>query len=127
MVQRCTRPNDPSWSRYGGAGIRVCDGWLGRDGFIQFLSDMGVRPQGTTIDRFPDKAGHYEPRNCRWASVIEQNNNKRTSRVLVLDGRTQTVSEWAREMGVRPGTILQRLHYGWSDRDAITRPVAARS
>lgn len=77
MVSRCTDPNNRSWSSYGGRGIRVCDRWS--RSFESFLSDMGVRPTpGHSIDRI-DNNGHYEPRNCRWATRAMQLSNTRAA------------------------------------------------
>jgi hypothetical protein len=74
MIQRCTNDKNPDWKYYGGRGITVCERWRN---FANFISDMGERPPGTSIDRFPDKNGNYEPGNCRWATSSEQNSNRR--------------------------------------------------
>lgn len=74
MKQRCLNPNHDAWYRYGGMGITICSRW--RDSFENFLTDMGERPEGRTLDRI-DKDGNYEPGNCRWATPLEQSNNKR--------------------------------------------------
>ena len=55
--------------------VDICERWLGKDGFLNFLSDMGERPTGTSIDRI-DSQGNYEPSNCRWSTVQEQNDNR---------------------------------------------------
>lgn len=80
MKHRCSSPNSPSWSRYGGRGIQVCAEW--RDSFEAFFAHIGPRPSAVhSVDRI-DNDGNYEPGNVRWATPAQQHANKtqRTSK-----------------------------------------------
>jgi hypothetical protein len=70
MINRCTNPRAIGFQYWGGRGITVCERWL--HSFEAFLEDMGERPEGKTLDRWPDPDGNYEPGNCRWSTAKEQ-------------------------------------------------------
>lgn len=122
MKKRTSNPNDPSYPRYGGRGIKVCERWV--ESFENFLADMGLKPSRShTISR-KDNDGDYEPSNCTWGTVHDQQNNRRNNRMLELNGQRKTLTDWARELGIRPGTISMRLnHNKWSVERALTTPV----
>jgi hypothetical protein len=73
LLQRCLNPNAHAYERYGGRGIKVCFRWWT---FANFIADMGPRPDGCSIERI-DNDGDYEPTNCKWIPLGEQNKNKR--------------------------------------------------
>lgn len=107
----------------------MCDEW--RDDFGAFLRDMGERPPGTTLDRFPNRQGNYEPGNCRWATAIEQTENRDQftpnnqwggPRMLTHGGETMSVADWARHLGVSVNRLHSRLRQGWSVHDVLTLP-----
>lgn len=75
MIQRCSSESYHAKHRYKERGIYVCERW--RNSFENFLKDMGVKPTPKhTIDRCPNRNGNYEPSNCRWATMLQQNNNR---------------------------------------------------
>lgn len=78
MKKRCLNPEDKDYPKYGGRGIKICERWLGKEGFFNFIEDMGERPEGYTLDR-KDNNGNYEPSNCRWADSNTQAINRSTS------------------------------------------------
>ncbi len=123
MLWRCNNPSRRDYPDYGGRGIKVCDRWKS---FENFLADMGMKPDGLTLDRI-DVNGDYTPENCRWATPKEQANNKRNNVVIECDGEALTLSQWAERLGVDDSAIKYRLRLGWSVRDAVTRPPRKQS
>lgn len=128
MMNRCYNSAQRTFPDYGGRGIRVADRW---HTFENFRDDMYESYQrhmethngsGTTIERI-DVNGDYEPGNCRWATLREQARNKRSSRILTHQGRSQSVADWSDETGIAHSTILARLNRGWSVEDSLTRPL----
>lgn len=107
MKDRCYLKTHKAFHNYGGRGITVCERWM--YSFNNFLEDMGPRPSDKhSLDRI-DVNGNYDPTNCRWADFDVQSNNKRTSRYLTFNGKTQTCSQWAREIGIGTDTLHRRL------------------
>jgi len=121
MVDRCTNPHNRCYARYGGRGITVCDRWRT---FQVFFADMGMFPtRDHSLERI-DNLGPYAPDNCRWATRIEQGQNKRNNVTLTLHGRTLTLNAWARDVGIDRLTLRRRLRdLGWSPERTLTTPV----
>lgn len=130
MIRRCYNPKVFAFKYYGGRGIFVCDRWRTGDdnygGFECFLSDMGPRPEGMTLDRHPNNNGNYEPSNCRWATRHQQANNKRSSLTATLDGETKTVAEWADFFGISRYTIYHRIHRSGLSPEVVLRTISLR-
>jgi hypothetical protein len=122
MITRCRYPSVKAYKNYGGRGIKVVRRWTGRNGFSNFLTDMGEPPDGMTLER-KKNSGYYSPGNCCWATRAEQARNTRQNHWLTFQGRTQCLSDWARELGMRRLTLYQRLKWGWPIDQAMTTPV----
>ena len=120
--QRCNDPKKDKYRYYGGRGISVCKQW---DSFANFLYDMGERPVGTSLDRI-DPNGNYCPENCRWATKIEQANNTRSNRILVIHGEQITLSQAARKWNIGLSALFRRLQLGWNVDDAVRIPVGCK-
>lgn len=117
MIQRCHDTHATSFRYYGAKGITVCSRWQGSSGFQNFRNDCGERPQGKTLDRYPNPNGNYEPGNVRWASPIEQHRNQRNNKLNLgaareirrLHAEGHGLSEIARMFGVSPQLAYQVL------------------
>lgn len=122
MRQRCLYPNNAAFDRYGGRGITICERWLV---FRNFLTDMGERPPGLSIERIDNNRG-YEPGNCKWASPAEQSRNKRNNRFYTIRGVTGCLHDLIRRFHFDKSTIYRRLGRGWTVEQAFTIPPDPR-
>lgn len=106
MKCRCLNSRNAAFPRYGGRGITVCKEW--QESFIKFFSHVGPRPTPQhSLDRI-DNNGNYEPGNVRWATWLEQNNNRCTTRKIEVRGEAISIAEVARRYQI-PETTLHRL------------------
>lgn len=123
MNQRCRNPKNDRWKDYGGRGITICDQWLD---FMNFLVDMGERPEGMQLDRKNNDLG-YSPENCRWATRRQQQNNRRDNSIIEFNGERRSATEWSRILGFARGVIQYRLKSGWSAQDIVSTPCQIKS
>ena len=121
MKSRCLNPKHRSYPRYGGRGITICDEWLDFPTFRQWASEHNWQ-KGLQIDRV-DNDGNYCPENCRFVTPKENANNRSNCRMLTFNGKTQSVSKWADELGYEPNVIYLRLRMGWPVERTLTAPV----
>ena len=118
---RCRDINCKPYKHYGGRGIKVCAEWDNDfKAFYDWAMANGYK-EGLTLDRI-DNNGNYEPSNCRWITVKEQSNNRRSNRLLSFRGETKTVSQWAEVIGMSRDTLHHRLASGWDVERALTTP-----
>lgn len=118
MIDRCYNKNANKYKNYGKRGISVCERWL--EDFENFYEDMGVRPDGLTLDRI-DVNGNYCKENCRWATNDIQKDNRQNTIRITHNGETLTLSQWARKLGVRRELLYHRIVLnGWTPEEALT-------
>jgi len=120
MLHRCENETDPSYENYGKRGITVCDRW---HDFALFAQDMGERPDQMTLERKNNDLG-YSPENCEWADRSTQLNNTRRTRHLTYNGVTQSLEQWAVQLGMSSDTLWGRIvKLKWNVDKALTSPI----
>jgi hypothetical protein len=109
---RCNDTRNKYYKDYGGRGIKVCDRW---SSFEAFWEDMGPTwKEGLTLDRINNQKG-YEPDNCRWATAMEQANNRWDNRIINTPNGRMTISQAARLFGINQHTLFGRVRANWPD------------
>lgn len=107
MRKRCNNPNDSSYCRYGGRGIKVCAEW---DNFEQFVEDMGDRTDGYSIERI-DNDGDYSKENCVWADTKTQARNHSRNVNICIKGKDKILQDWISELG-----LTRHAFYYWTNK-----------
>lgn len=122
MKTRCYLKTKGDYKYYGGRGISVCDEW--KESFIAFAewAIASGYEDGLTLDR-EDNSGNYSPDNCRWVTRQRQSNNMSSNHVITFNGKSLSIADWAREIGIKPDTIFNRIRDDWSEEDALTIPL----
>lgn len=123
MNDRCYNPHHPHYGRYGGRGIKVCDEWKSdKSRFFDWAKNNGYS-DSLSIDRI-NNDGNYEPSNCRWATMREQQLNRSSNHIVTVDGVSLPITEMCERLSIKYETYSARRRYGWSEYDALTKPVA---
>lgn len=119
MHTRCYNKNISQYKDWGGRGIKICDEW--KDNFQTFYdwSMSNGYNDKLSIDRI-DNNGNYEPSNCRWATVKQQNRNSRQAKQITFNGETHCIKEWCEILGINYNTYWTRVtNLGWSTEKAL--------
>lgn len=117
MKTRCYNPNTYGWKWYGAKGVGVCEEW--RNSYDVFLADMGEIPEGMSLDRI-DNDKDYSKDNCRVIQACEQQKNSSRVNWITFNGKTQSIADWAKDIGVAHSTLSARLNkLGWSVEKAL--------
>ena len=115
---RCYNTNDSHYERWGAKGVVMCDEWRNDfKAFYDWAMANGYSDE-LTIDRIENNKG-YEPTNCRWVTLAENNRNKPHVKYITYNGKTQTIGQWTKELGLGKETIRERLKRGWNETEAL--------
>lgn len=123
ILQRCNNPKASKYDNYGGRGIKVCERWRK---FENFYEDMGDPLENQTIERI-DSDKDYSPENCKWATYAEQNRNTKNNNKITLNGKTQCLTDWCKEYGIKITTVLGRIERNWIVEEALKTPTKKSS
>ena len=122
MQTRCANPHSTYYDNYGGRGISVCEEWHDFANFMQWAERTGYR-EDLTLDRIEANDG-YNPVNCRWVTMREQNRNKRNNINITYHGVTRCLADWAVTFGINISTLWERIFRShWDIERAFTTPI----
>jgi len=125
MIQRCYNPNKKKHKKdYQDRGITVCPEWHNFEAFMDWALANGYS-ENLSIERIDNNKG-YSPDNCKWADNKTQANNRRMCVNITFNGITQTIAQWAEEIGMKYHVLYQRLLKGWDIESALLTPVGSR-
>ena len=123
IKERCYNPNCKAYKYYGSCGIVMCEEWaINFMNFYNWAMANGYK-ENLTIDRI-DVNGNYEPSNCRWATKKEQSINRRNIHLITFNDKTQTLTDWAKDLNINFNTLYQRIITNqWDTEKAFTKPI----
>lgn len=107
MLSRCYNVNHIGYSNYGARGIIVCDRWKDVNNFIEDM--YPTYKKGLTLDRV-DNSGNYELSNCKWVTRKENNNNRRSNRMITYKGVSKNMKQWSEVLNIPYSRFMWRLN-----------------
>jgi len=119
MKDRCKAEGKARGKNYADKGVCVCSEWMDYLKFRDWALKNGYQ-NDLTIDR-KDPFGNYEPQNCRWVTIKEQQRNKRNSIFIEFNGQKRHLKEWAEVLGIKYHTLFQRYEIN-KDPEFVLRP-----
>lgn len=120
MRQRCYSEKAKNYKNYGGKGIKICDKW--KNNFVNFCDwalENGYQ-ENLTIDRIHTD-GNYEPNNCRWTTMAEQENNRGNNVSIEYNGENKTLKQWSKELNIPYSTVYSRYSKGLSIDEILSK------
>lgn len=121
MKQRCGNPNDTNYHHYGGRGIHICKEWHSYINFKAWAVANGYKKH-LTIERIDNSMG-YEPSNCKFTTMLDQSNNRRSNVVVSHNGITLNVTQWINRLSVNKSMVWGRIRRGWTAERALFTPM----
>lgn len=125
IKQRCYNPKNPAYKYYGARNIKMYDEWQSNYAIFRDWAIASGYNDNLTIDRI-DVNGNYEPLNCRWITINEQQRNRRNNKPITYMGETHCLTEWAEILKFPYGCLYSRLRYGWSLEKTFSTPSLKR-
>ncbi len=116
MLDRCFNKNLKAYKTYGAIGITVCSRWHKFENFWEDMKDG--YSDNLTIDRKDNNKGYFKE-NCRWATRIEQSNNRKCNKLMTYNGEIKTLAEWARYLNINTNTLMSRYYRNWDIGDVL--------
>ena len=124
MLTRCYNKNDAAYQHYGARNIKICDEWLGQDGYLAFKAwalASGYK-DGLTIER-KNPNSDYCPENCTWITMKDQAENKTSTNWIRYNSYEFPESIWEKITGINRDTIHYRyFKLGWSAEKTLRTP-----
>jgi hypothetical protein len=126
IKQRCFNVKNTSYQNYGTRGIVMCNEWFNDfKKFYDWCMSNGYS-DSLTIDRI-DNNGNYEPLNCQFITLKQQQLNKSDNHILEYDGISQTITQWAETLNISKYTLSSRINaLGWDVVSALEKPARSK-